>query len=230
MAIILPQVSFAPIGIEVSFYAIRWWTTLLSREFLLPDTIRLWDSMFASTHKDNFLRYVCVIMIITIRDKLLKSDFSACLKLLHSFPSTNVERLLESSRSLWMYESQISVACHRGGLSLHQALNTIHSPPSLLFAFGFPNGTPPVSRAEQLERTKKMAEERARSAARAAQGMFGQARGMFNRKVLNRSLSDSTDANALAMGRGSSDVDEFSDNNNSLEEDDVYLAAMQSGS
>jgi len=44
-------------GIDPSFYSIRWLTTLLSREFLLPDTIRLWDSMFASTHKENFMRY-----------------------------------------------------------------------------------------------------------------------------------------------------------------------------
>jgi len=48
------------VGIDPSFYSVRWLTTLLSREFLLPDTIRLWDSMFASTHNDNFLRYVSV--------------------------------------------------------------------------------------------------------------------------------------------------------------------------
>jgi hypothetical protein len=38
------------VGIDPSFYVVRWLTTLLSREFLLPDTIRLWDSMFVSTH------------------------------------------------------------------------------------------------------------------------------------------------------------------------------------
>jgi hypothetical protein len=47
-------------GIHELFYAIRWLTILLSREFLLLDTIRLWDSMFASTHKDNFLRFVMI--------------------------------------------------------------------------------------------------------------------------------------------------------------------------
>jgi hypothetical protein len=115
-------------------------------EFLFPDTIRLWDSMFASTHKDNVLRYVCVTMIMTMRDKLLKGDFGACLRLLHSYPSTSIERLLEASRALWVYESQISVECHRGGLSLSQALQAIASPPALIMAYGFPNGTqPPMS-------------------------------------------------------------------------------------
>jgi hypothetical protein len=53
------------IGIDASFFAIRWLTTLLSREYVLPDTIRLWDSMFSSQHRENFLRYVCVTMVRT---------------------------------------------------------------------------------------------------------------------------------------------------------------------
>ena len=128
------------IGIDASFFAIRWLTTLLSREFLLPDTIRLWDSMFASTHKDNFLRYVCVTMVMLTRDDLLKGDFSTCLRLLQSYPPTNVDGLLESSRALWIYESQVTLACHKGGISLHQALNTITPPPSIVMAYGLPGG------------------------------------------------------------------------------------------
>eukprot|EP00751_Fragilariopsis_kerguelensis_P017302 CAMPEP_0170833808 /NCGR_PEP_ID=MMETSP0734-20130129/569_1 /TAXON_ID=186038 /ORGANISM="Fragilariopsis kerguelensis, Strain L26-C5" /LENGTH=406 /DNA_ID=CAMNT_0011200229 /DNA_START=105 /DNA_END=1323 /DNA_ORIENTATION=- len=42
--------------LETSYYSIRWLTTLLCREFHLQDTIRLWDSMFASTNKENFVR------------------------------------------------------------------------------------------------------------------------------------------------------------------------------
>lgn len=207
------------VGIEVSFYAIRWWTTLLSREFLLPDTIRLWDSMFASTHKDNFLRYVCVIMVMTMRDRLLMGDFSTCLKLLHAFPSTSIERLLESSRALWIYESQISVACHRGGLSLHQSLTTIESPPALIMAFGFPNGTPPVSRVEQLERATVNIEATVRSA---AQEMFGRARGFYNRyskDYTKKERSNSADR-SLALGRAKEeDVVK-------IDEEDVYLKAF----
>lgn len=235
------------LGIEVSFYAIRWWTTLLSREFLLPDTIRLWDSMFASTHKDNFLRYLCVAMTITIRGHLLKSDFSTCLKLLHSFPSTNVEQLLQYSRALWVYESQISVACHRGGLRLHQALHTIQSPPALYFAFGFPNGTPPLSRAEQLERTKKIAETKARHGFRVAQGMLGQARGLISHWYTKEEATTSskmeeavtpqmikdgestverrpmTRSASTGVQKSDSEILDFSDAN---EEDDIYLAAI----
>lgn len=136
---------FNEIGIDASFYAVRWLTTLLSREFLLPDTIRLWDSMFASTHKDNFLRYVCVTMLFVIRDKLLQGDFGQCIKLLQKYPSTHVDNLLDSSRSLYMYEMQITVACHKANLSQHDALLTIAPPPNLIMAFGFRKGVPPAS-------------------------------------------------------------------------------------
>ena len=37
--------------LEPSFYALRWITTLLSREFNLPDTIRVWDSLFSDTSR-----------------------------------------------------------------------------------------------------------------------------------------------------------------------------------
>lgn len=126
--------------IDPGFYSIRWLTTLLSREFLLTDTIRLWDSMFASTHKDNFMRYVCVCMVMVIREDLLKGDFGTCLRLLQSYPPTNVDQLLESSRALWIYESQVTLACHKGGISLGQALSTIAPPPAVLMAYGLHGG------------------------------------------------------------------------------------------
>ena len=146
-------------GIDATFYSIRWLTTLLSREFLLPDTIRLWDSMFASTHKDNFMRYVCVTMVMIIRDILLAGDFSTSLRLLQSYPPTNVDRLLESSRALWIYESQITLACHKGGIPLQQALNTIVPPTSIIMAYGLTKGIAVVNRSRLREVREKSLNE-----------------------------------------------------------------------
>ena len=85
-------------------------------------------------------------MVINIRSKLLCGDFGTCLKLLQNYPSKScdgdheggdtpsssissiVDTLLESSRSLWIYESQITLACHKGGLSLNDALQMIKPP------------------------------------------------------------------------------------------------------
>mmetsp|Transcript_1287 Transcript_1287/g.2076 ORF Transcript_1287/g.2076 Transcript_1287/m.2076 type:complete len:1010 (-) Transcript_1287:196-3225(-) len=173
-------------GIDASFYSIRWLTTLLSREFLLPDTIRLWDSMFASTHKDNFLRYVCVTMVMITRDELLKSDFSTCLRLLQSYPPTNVDQLLEASRALWIYESQVTLACHKGGISLQQALTAIAPPPAIIMAYGLKGGITP-DRSERMRQAgekslaaaKGVAKEASSTVATAGKSFFGNARGLW---------------------------------------------------
>lgn len=130
-------------GIDSHFYAYRWLTTLLSREFLLPDTIRLWDSMFASTHKDNFLRYVCVTMVMHVREELLEGDFSANLRLLQRYPPTNVDAILDSSRYLWMYETQISVVCQKRGITWQEAMQYVKPPSGIIMAFGFKDGISP---------------------------------------------------------------------------------------
>jgi GTPase-activating protein len=165
-------------GIDPGFYSIRWLTTLLSREFLLADTIRLWDSMFASTHKDNFMRYVCVCMVMIIREELLEGDFGTCLKLLQSYPPTDVEKLLEASRALWIYESQVTLACHKGGISLNHALTTIAPPPAVLMAYGLPGGFA----IDQIERMRQEMMQ--------AKSSMGRNRGGF-RKAVGRTYSNS---------------------------------------
>jgi hypothetical protein len=171
------------LGIDASFYAVRWLTTLLSREFLLPDTIRLWDSMFASTHKENFLRYVCGTMVLLVREDLLKGDFSSNLRLLQRYPPCNVDHLLESSRALWIYESQITLACHKGGISLHQALHTIHPPPTILMAFGLRGGVAPTL-TDSLEQAATLAVQTAKDSLGRGEGILGmrrKARGLWNK-------------------------------------------------
>ena len=163
-------------GIDSSFYAIRWLTTLLSREFLLPDTIRLWDSMFASTHKENFLRYVCGTMVLMIREELLKGDFSSCLRLLQRYPPANIDNILESSRALWIYESQITMACHKGGISLHQALSTISPPPAIVIAFGIRGGFD----ARRSSVDEKSAENESKAHATSEEGLLGRAIKLWN--------------------------------------------------
>jgi hypothetical protein len=179
------QEHLQELGIDASFYAVRWLTTLLSREFLLPDTIRLWDSMFASTHKENFMRYVCGTMVLLVREDLLKGDFSSNLRLLQRYPPSNVDQLLESSRSLWIYESQITLACHKGGISLHQALHTIHPPPSIIMAFGLRGGVAPTL-TDSIEQAATLAVQSAKDNVARGEGILGlgmrrKARGLWNK-------------------------------------------------
>jgi hypothetical protein len=210
------------VEVECSFFAIRWWTTLLSREFLLPDTIRLWDSMFASTHKDNFLCYVCVTMVIMIREDLLKGDFSSCLRALQSYPSVSMDKLLESSRALWVYEKQITVACNKGGISLHQALQALRPPPAVIMAFGLRNGLVPLTRAEKLEQARENAAASVREATNAvaasAQGWLGRASRLYGRYRVKRTQSIDKGSDDGKDSGAPLPVDDF---------DSVYMEAIQ---
>lgn len=167
------------IGMDPSFYAIRWLTTLLSREFLLPDTIRLWDSMFASTHKENFLRYVCGSMVMKVRDDLIKGDFSRCLRLLQSYPPISVDDILEASRSLWIYESQVTLACHRGGITLNQALHAIQPPPGIIMAFGLKGGVAPTL-SDQIHDAAAVVQEQVEHT---TSGLFSRAKRFLREKA-----------------------------------------------
>ncbi len=183
------------IGMDPSFYAIRWLTTLLSREFLLPDTIRLWDSMFSSTHKENFLRYVCGTMVIKVRDVLIKGDFSRCLRLLQSYPPTNVDDILEASRSLWIYESQVTMACHRGGITLNQALHAIHPPPSIIMAFGLQGGIAPTL-SDQIHDAAVVVQEQVEQT---ASGLLWRAKKYLQSRSANSSNADDSSLEATSQ-------------------------------
>merc|ERR1719343_1481105 len=47
-----------------------------------------------------------------------------------------MDELLESSRTLWLYEIQISVACEKGGITRRKALRLIPPPEGITMAFG----------------------------------------------------------------------------------------------
>eukprot|EP01041_Mallomonas_annulata_P005741 gene5741-11610_t len=87
-------------GLDPTFFSLRWMTTLMSREFDLPDTIRLWDALFADTDRTEFMCYLCCAMVIEQRDNLLTGDFSENLRLLQTYPPTPISLLLETASLL----------------------------------------------------------------------------------------------------------------------------------
>ncbi|XP_018096531.1 TBC1 domain family member 13 isoform X3 [Xenopus laevis] len=69
-------------NIKPQFFTFRWLTLLLSQEFVLPDVIRIWDSLFADEKRFDFLLMVSCAMLILIRNQLLEGDFTINMRLL----------------------------------------------------------------------------------------------------------------------------------------------------
>jgi hypothetical protein len=84
----------AQLGVDPRFYALRWIRLWLAREFTLPDVLRVWDSFLAAEVRLPWLRYVCVAMLIRVRERLLAADFAGCMKLLLHYPAVDVAELL----------------------------------------------------------------------------------------------------------------------------------------
>lgn len=117
-------------GIEVIFFALRWAMLLFSQDFELPDVIRLWDSIISmdfdtttkhtdtamgsartsqnqtprtSQHEDHrppISAYLCVALILRIRNQLLAQDFAHNLKLLQNYPTVDINDLLVDAEHL----------------------------------------------------------------------------------------------------------------------------------
>ena len=160
-------------AIEPTFYSIRWLTTLLSREFHLPDTIRLWDSLFACRHHSNFLRYFCVTMLMGVRSQILGSDFAEILKILQNYPAVDIDVMLDASNDLWSFDRRVMV-CISEGNSLKNALSLCQPPPSkIVYAFGLEGGWVPQHHSEMVMNGAFQVSEKAASAVNNAAGVVG---------------------------------------------------------
>lgn len=82
------------LGIDPRFYGLRWIRLWACHEFSLPDCLSLWDSFLCAEVRLPWIRYVCVAMLIRLRQRLLQSDFTACMKLLLNYPACDVTELL----------------------------------------------------------------------------------------------------------------------------------------
>ncbi|TFL07627.1 rab-GTPase-TBC domain-containing protein, partial [Pterulicium gracile] len=63
-------------GIEPQLYGIRWLRLMFTREFPLRDALILWDGIFASSLKFDTMPWICVSMLLRIRNELIPSDYT----------------------------------------------------------------------------------------------------------------------------------------------------------
>ncbi|XP_027939147.1 TBC1 domain family member 13-like isoform X2 [Vigna unguiculata] len=87
--------------VNPQFYAFRWITLLLTQEFNFSDILHIWDVILSDPEgpQETLLR-ICCAMLILVRRRLLAGDFTSNLKLLQSYPSTNISHLLHVANKL----------------------------------------------------------------------------------------------------------------------------------
>ncbi|BEJ13457.1 hypothetical protein CspHIS471_0306310 [Cutaneotrichosporon sp. HIS471] len=74
-------------GVEPQIWAIRWIRLILTRELPFGNALRLWDGMFAEDPTLGILDYVCLAMLLLIRNELIHADYPTLLTHLLHYPS-----------------------------------------------------------------------------------------------------------------------------------------------
>jgi hypothetical protein len=87
------------LSIPAQTYGIRWIRLLFGREFPLPNVLEVWDALFADG--PSLVDYMCVSMLIHIREVLIEGDYATCMHHLMHFPTVyEVNYLIQRSLHL----------------------------------------------------------------------------------------------------------------------------------
>ena len=62
------------------FYSLRWIMLLLTQEFEMQNIMRVWDSLLSHENKVLYLNYCCVAIIESMKEELIKEDFSGIME------------------------------------------------------------------------------------------------------------------------------------------------------
>ncbi|GLE11546.1 hypothetical protein PINS_up024021 [Pythium insidiosum] len=86
------------IGLTPEFYSFRWYMTLLAREFPMPITLRIWDTLLSDARRFSFLHYINCALVRSQRATLLQEGFTGALRVLQALPGADtIEDVLASA-------------------------------------------------------------------------------------------------------------------------------------
>ncbi|WVQ76367.1 hypothetical protein IAR50_006032 [Cryptococcus sp. DSM 104548] len=74
-------------GVEAQIWAIRWLRLIFTRELPFNISMRIWDGVFAEDPGLQLLDFICVAMLLLIRNELLEGDYPAILTNLLHYPA-----------------------------------------------------------------------------------------------------------------------------------------------
>ena len=126
---------FRMLGLDAHFYSLRWITTLFCRDFSLPDSIAVWDALFADDKLPEFVLFFCLAMLLEQREELLRGDFGHNLQSLQNYsPEVEVKRLLERMKALRAYDARLGLG-RDGNSGLPDGAGALESPNNRLRHF-----------------------------------------------------------------------------------------------
>ncbi|WVQ80391.1 hypothetical protein IAT38_002496 [Cryptococcus sp. DSM 104549] len=100
-------------GVEAQIWAIRWLRLIFTRELPFHLAMRIWDGLFAEDPGLQLIDFICVAMLLLVRNELIEADYPTLLTNLLHYPSPSssypFEPFLLLSQALFL-RSNISPA------------------------------------------------------------------------------------------------------------------------
>ncbi|KAK0557267.1 hypothetical protein OC844_005620 [Tilletia horrida] len=106
--ITLPELHayFEEEEVDIVGFATRWLQDLLSAEMRIDDVMRLWDAYFAQPDPLELHLYVCVAILMVLKDQLEELDHSECKSMLNALPDLDVELIVNEAINIRLSQQQ----------------------------------------------------------------------------------------------------------------------------
>jgi hypothetical protein len=66
--------------IDPFFYCFRWVTLLYAQDFALFDTLRIWESIFSSDNRMQYIKFFAIAIIISCKEFIIDNEFTVVLE------------------------------------------------------------------------------------------------------------------------------------------------------
>ena len=121
----MPRVTKKEEDVATQYFAVRWLTTLFSREFSLEETLRVWDSLLADPERLLFVFCVATALVQNVQSVLMEKDFSQAMQILQNVSIPSTETILQMADAIRFKElkerdeeNSLSSQLRRAGASL----------------------------------------------------------------------------------------------------------------
>ena len=81
-------------NVSIFNFAFSWINLFFSQEFLMPDTLRLWDIIFSEKDRFSFVYFFCMAILEYKKEKIKYKDFSDIITEIRDLQNENIEKII----------------------------------------------------------------------------------------------------------------------------------------
>ena len=88
---------FKKLDVKMTHFSFRWFNLFFGQDFIIPDILRLWDTIFSEQDKFYFTYFFSIAILEMKRKELLQSDFFGTIKLLQKIDDEDIEVIISKA-------------------------------------------------------------------------------------------------------------------------------------